>query len=584
MSPSRGDKVTGTVEPGATATVATPEGVVLCTVPTTAKGPHAGEFTCTLTPAVADGTDLEVTASDAAGNVSEPAQLRTDSQSPEAPVVNPPRGETITGEAEAGSHVVVKDAGGKVLGTYDVGEDGTWSVTPKRPLTPGEVVSATATDAAGNVSDPGTGVVLGAVDHPGLTLTVGVVAKDSDGRTVEALGSVNDTVRISFTVTNTGDQPVSGLKIASAFPMGHADGLTDIACPAWKVEAGRAITCTATYDVTQVDIDNGHVAVEAVATGKARHANGVEVAAVTSNTASGQVAVGGVTAAARLTVSARVTRTEGGETVTIGHADHAGDLVTYVYTVLNTGGVTLGDPRIADALPGLADVDCPDETVAPGQTLSCTASYSVTWHDVEAGLVVNTATATLATAAGDRVDAGESTVVVPTGDAFELLGHERTSDLEKRDTGSPNGDNHGTGAVGTETGGTGTGTTGTGTTGTGTTGTGTTGTGTTGTGTTGTGGTGDGVLGAPRTTPAPGAGTGRAAGSSVTDPAGRSDAGRSGQGTVRTSGAHGPSFGTGGTAVGGGSVPSPAPAGNGPAVLVAVLTRSPRGLRRWQVR
>lgn len=64
----------------------------------------------------------------------------------------------ITGTAEAGSTVSLYDDTGlldlSLLGTTSVGTGGVWSFTPSAPLADGEHrIAATATDAAGNVSD-----------------------------------------------------------------------------------------------------------------------------------------------------------------------------------------------------------------------------------------------------------------------------------------------------------------------------------------------------------------------------------------------------------------------------------------------
>ena len=55
----------------------------------------------------------------------------------------------ISGTAEAGATVVVKDATGKEIGTTTAGADGKWSVTPTSPVPAGNI-TAEATDAAGN--------------------------------------------------------------------------------------------------------------------------------------------------------------------------------------------------------------------------------------------------------------------------------------------------------------------------------------------------------------------------------------------------------------------------------------------------
>ena len=60
----------------------------------------------------------------------------------------------MSGTAEPGSTVTVKDKDGNVLGTAVTDEDGNYTVELEDPLNDGEVVDVTATDASGNESDP----------------------------------------------------------------------------------------------------------------------------------------------------------------------------------------------------------------------------------------------------------------------------------------------------------------------------------------------------------------------------------------------------------------------------------------------
>ena len=86
----------------------------------------------------------------------------------------------------------------------------------------------------------------------------------------------------------------------------------------------------------------------------------------------------------------------------------AGDQIGYRYKVTNTDNITLFGITIDDpAVPGAA---CPDSSLAPGKTETCTGSYTVTAADVAAGKVTDTATAT--TVSGDIVLSSPATVTV----------------------------------------------------------------------------------------------------------------------------------------------------------------------------
>lgn len=126
----------------------------------------------------------------------------TDPTDPADPDTTPPNapsslqfssdGKTVTGTAEPGSTITLKDTNGNVVGTGKTGSDGSFTVTLGTPLTNGEQVTATATDSAGNTSQ-GTNVTapdLTAPDAP----TIGSVIDDIAPQTgaVTNGGSTND--------------------------------------------------------------------------------------------------------------------------------------------------------------------------------------------------------------------------------------------------------------------------------------------------------------------------------------------------------------------------------------------------------
>jgi hypothetical protein len=71
----------------------------------------------------------------------------------------------------------------------------------------------------------------------------------------------------------------------------------------------------------------------------------------------------------------------------------AGQTINYNYLVTNTGNVTLSGVGIVDGHVGLIGLSCPDATLAPSGTETCSATYQVTPTDLKAGSIVNTATA-----------------------------------------------------------------------------------------------------------------------------------------------------------------------------------------------
>ena len=77
---------------------------------------------------------------------------------------------------------------------------------------------------------------------------------------------------------------------------------------------------------------------------------------------------------------------------------HVGDAIEYTYTVTNDMTVTLvGTVTIDDdTLTGVACGEVPEGGLQPAGTVTCSGTYTVVQADVDAGEVVNTATATVA--------------------------------------------------------------------------------------------------------------------------------------------------------------------------------------------
>ena len=86
-----------------------------------------------------------------------------------------------------------------------------------------------------------------------------------------------------------------------------------------------------------------------------------------------------------------------------------GEELHYSYVVTNTGNVTLSGVTVGD---DKADVSCPGTSLAPGAAMTCTASYTVTQADLDAGSVTN-----LATGDSDETESVTDTVTVPAAQA-----------------------------------------------------------------------------------------------------------------------------------------------------------------------
>ncbi|WP_106639813.1 Ig-like domain-containing protein [Allosphingosinicella vermicomposti] len=151
IEPTNGAEIAGTAEAGATVTVTDGAGNMIGTDVADADG----NWSITPTPALADGTVVTATATDAVGNEGPAATASVDAVAPPAPIIGPSNGEQLVGTAEPGATITLTDGAGNLIGTTTADENGAWSFTPDAPLADGTVVNGTATDAAGNESGPG---------------------------------------------------------------------------------------------------------------------------------------------------------------------------------------------------------------------------------------------------------------------------------------------------------------------------------------------------------------------------------------------------------------------------------------------
>lgn len=156
--------VSGTADPGNTVKIINP-----ATGQEIGSGlaDSSGNYSITL-PAGSIGAnaDINATATDAGGNVSNPTAGKTpadaDTTAPDAPVItgitgNSTDGYVVTGTAEAGSKVEIKDSTGAVIGSATADGSGNYSVSLPGSVGANADITATAIDAAGNVSNPTTG-------------------------------------------------------------------------------------------------------------------------------------------------------------------------------------------------------------------------------------------------------------------------------------------------------------------------------------------------------------------------------------------------------------------------------------------
>ena len=104
------------------------------------------------------------------------------------------------------------------------------------------------------------------------------------------------------------------------------------------------------------------------------------------------------------------------------------DVISYSYLVTNTGNVTISQPiTIDDDIA--TDESCPGApaSLAPLDTIVCTASHTITQADLDAGSVTNVASAS-------GVDPNSAPVTSPTDDATVTAVQSPSLSIEKTPT------------------------------------------------------------------------------------------------------------------------------------------------------
>ncbi|MCS8860621.1 Ig-like domain-containing protein, partial [Pseudomonas aeruginosa] len=228
VNPSNGAEISGTAEPGATVTLTDGNGNPIGQV--TADG--SGNWSFTPSTPLADGTVVNATATDPAGNTGGQGSTTVDAIAPATPTVNLSNGSSLSGTAEPGSTVILTDGNGNPIAEVTADGSGNWTYTPSTPIANGTVVNVVAEDAAGNSSPPATvtvdssappapvinpsnGVVISGTAEAGATVTltdaggnpIGQVTADGSGNWSFTPGTplANGTVIVATATDPTGN-------------------------------------------------------------------------------------------------------------------------------------------------------------------------------------------------------------------------------------------------------------------------------------------------------------------------------------------------------------------------------------------
>jgi len=314
----------------------------------------------------------------------------------------PSQDSAAIGETVTYSYTIL-NTGSTTLSTLALNDNRLGDITlDKTTLAPGESAIGTATYTVKESDLPGP-----------LTNTATATAKDSQDKDVTGQGTatveltytsslevtkvpsvtsaaIGETITYSYTVLNTGSTTLSTLAL-------NDNRLGDITLDKTTLAPGESAIGTATYTVKESDLP-GPLTNTATATAKDSQDKDV---------------TGQATATVELTytLSMEVTKYPSAESAAIG------ETVTYTYTVRNTGSITIRELTLIDDV--LGEVSIEKTELAPGESVSGTASHIVTADDLP-GPLSNTVTAT-------AISSATAPVTAPAGGIRETITSEATA-------------------------------------------------------------------------------------------------------------------------------------------------------------
>ena len=293
---------------------------------------------------------------------------------------------------------------------------GTYAVT-QADINHGSIVDHATTQgttpSSGTVNATSNAVTVTVTQSPSLS-----IAKTANPTTVTAAGQPID---YTFTVVNTGNLTLTSVGVTDV-PTSPAGGVTatcqDLTGPTGTCAGasttllpGQTAVFTGTYMVTQADINHGSIVDHATTQGTTPSSGTVNATSNTGHCHGDPIAFA-------------LHRQDGRP----DHGHRRGPAAsTYIFTVTNTGNLTLTSVGVTDvptAPAGGVTATCQSltgptgtcsgatTTLVPGQTAIFTGTYAVTQADINHGSIVDHATTQGTTPSSGTVNATSNTVTV----------------------------------------------------------------------------------------------------------------------------------------------------------------------------
>jgi ELWxxDGT repeat protein len=187
--------------------------------------------------------------------------------------------------------------------------------------------------------------------------------------------TVGQVINYIYTVQNTGSSPLAGpVIINDSKTTPQCLNLNTIGNQNEYLDANESVTCTASYNLTQADINAGSVTSTATA----------RVGTIDSNQ---------VTTVVPIALNQVLTITA---TANPASYSQLGQIITYNYTITNTGTQTLGPAQfvvVDDRIPTPINCGTNVQTLAPNESVTCSASYTISQGDTGVAQITSSVSA-----------------------------------------------------------------------------------------------------------------------------------------------------------------------------------------------
>ncbi|MDD5150858.1 MAG: hypothetical protein PHC28_10350, partial [Flavobacterium sp.] len=229
---------------------------------------------------------------------------------------------------------------------------------------------------------------LSTSENPAIVITKdGTLDMGADG-----VANVGDVINYVFTVLNTGNVTLTNVTVTDINATVTGGPIATLA-----VGATDSATFTATHILTQADIDAGYVYNLATATGTSPDGNPVtddSTDPTPCTTCPVDPTCPDCTIVEIVLAPAIVITKDGTLDMGADGVANVGDVINYVFTVQNTGNVTLTNVTVTDINATVTGGPIATLAVGATDTATFTATHILTQADIDAGQVDNLATAT----------------------------------------------------------------------------------------------------------------------------------------------------------------------------------------------